>query len=173
MPANEDVVKSCEKCGATIYPEHLEQHKADLVGGRLLCPFCIQEEKVADPTVVAAVAATPEPAAEPIQLVDVLDAAAGASAGDLKQYGGGGITFDQTADGDEGYRRPVNPDTRTATRCRTFHGKLNDASMNHLNRQINEWVDANDDIQIKFVTSDIGIVEGKHADQHLILTVFY
>jgi hypothetical protein len=39
--------------------------------------------------------------------------------------------------------------------------------------QINEWVDSDDGIEIKFATSTIGVVEGKHVDPHLIVTVFY
>ena len=43
-----------------------------------------------------------------------------------------------------------------------------------MNETINEWVDANDDIQIKFVSSCIGTIEAKSSqDMHLIVTVFY
>jgi hypothetical protein len=54
-----------------------------------------------------------------------------------------------------------------------FHCKLADAAMTYMCEQINEWADSRDDIQIKFATSCIGVVEGKHADAHLIVTVFY
>ncbi|RMF85197.1 MAG: hypothetical protein D6744_01775, partial [Planctomycetota bacterium] len=70
------------------------------------------------------------------------------------------------------YRRPLSRGA-TATRCRTFHCKLTDASIVHLNEQINEWADADDEIEIKFATSSVGVIEGKHNDPHLIITVFY
>lgn len=70
-------------------------------------------------------------------------------------------------------RRPLLKGSPNATRCRTFHCKLADGPMAYLNEQINEWVDGNDDIEIKFATSTIGVVEGKHVDPHLIVTVFY
>ena len=47
--------------------------------------------------------------------------------------------------------------------------KMQDA----LNEQINAWADADDNIEIKFATSTIGVIEGKHVDPHLIVTVFY
>jgi hypothetical protein len=61
----------------------------------------------------------------------------------------------------------------TATRCRTFHCKLSEASVAYMNNQINEWTDSDPEIEIKFATCSIGIFEGKHAEQHLIMTVFY
>ena len=71
------------------------------------------------------------------------------------------------------YRRALLVDSPNATRCRVFHAKMADGAFAHMCEQINEWVDGSDDVQIKFVSSCIGVVEGKHADQHLIVTVFY
>ncbi|MHC4093662.1 MAG: hypothetical protein ACYSVY_25895, partial [Planctomycetota bacterium] len=71
------------------------------------------------------------------------------------------------------YTRRLNPTVQTATRCRTFHTKLNDSAVAFMNDQINTWVDTNPDISIKFATSAIGIFEGKHSDPNLIVTVFY
>jgi len=71
------------------------------------------------------------------------------------------------------YRRPLLVGSPHATRCRAFHGKLSEAGLAHLSEQINEWVDAHDDVEIKFATSSVGVIEGKHAEQHLVVTIFY
>ena len=39
--------------------------------------------------------------------------------------------------------------------------------------QINEWLDGNDQIVVKFVCANIGLFEGKHTEPNLILNVFY
>ena len=60
-----------------------------------------------------------------------------------------------------------------ATRVRTFHIRLSDNAMNYLDDQINEWIDQHEDIEIKFVSTTVGIVEGKKAEPHLIVSVWY
>jgi len=70
-------------------------------------------------------------------------------------------------------RRPLLTGVPAATRCRVFHCKLADGAFGHMTEQINEWADSDDAIEIKFASSCIGVVEGKHSDPHLIVTVFY
>jgi hypothetical protein len=91
----------------------------------------------------------------------------------IKAFGGGGITAGKAGHGTEHLHRQLHQIEASATRCRTFHGKLNDASLAYLDNQINEWIDANPDVGIKFANTCIGVVEGKHAESHLIVTVFY
>ena len=86
--------------------------------------------------------------------------------GSETQVGGG--VFDES-----GLTRPPDPKALTATRSRTFHAKLNEGAVAYMNRQINEWSDGDADVTIKFATSTIGVFEGKKADPHLIVTVFY
>ena len=46
--------------------------------------------------------------------------------------------------------------------------------MAHMNQVMNEWVDRNPDIEIKFATSCIGLVVGKSSqDLNIFVTVFY
>ncbi|QOJ15429.1 MAG: hypothetical protein HRU75_12625 [Planctomycetia bacterium] len=71
------------------------------------------------------------------------------------------------------FRRAMATNVGFATRAKTFHCKLATGPMEHLDDQINEWADANPDVQIKFATSVVGVVEGKHNDLHLIVTLFY
>ena len=70
-------------------------------------------------------------------------------------------------------KRPLTGPKDAATRCRTFHAKLNPASVAYMDDQINEWVDSNPDVYIKTVSTTVGTFEGKHPEPHLIVTVFY
>lgn len=190
MSAPPDAVRVCEECGASIYPEMLKAHTAGRLGGKLLCPHCVQSHRSqaaarsagpAAAAVPAAASAPPAAPAEPsasgmdlpaITLED--DASVDASAPSRHVvHGGGGISFDRAAEDRYPYRRPLVKGAPYATRCRTFHCKLSDSAFAHMNQQINEWVDRHDDIEVKFATSTIGVVEGKHADPHLIVTIFY
>jgi hypothetical protein len=91
----------------------------------------------------------------------------------IKAFGGTGISASREALDTSGLKRKVNVTGQGATRCRTFHAKLNDSSLAYLNNQINEWADSDPQIEIKFATTSVGVVEGKHAEQHLLVTVFY
>lgn len=159
MSVKSEHVHTCGACGATVYPEMLNSGLATRVGGRLLCPHCTQQAQE------AAESASEEPS---LSLED--GAAADASAPSRRiQYTSGA----PRGAAERQYRRPLLRGVTSATRCRTFHCKLTDASFAHLNEQINEWTDAHEDVEIKFATSSICVIEGKHADPHLIVTVFY
>lgn len=71
------------------------------------------------------------------------------------------------------YSRPLDPTNPYATRCKTFHTKLADASMAYMDQQINDWLDSHEDVRVKFATTTVGVVEGKHSDAHLIVTLFF
>jgi hypothetical protein len=60
-----------------------------------------------------------------------------------------------------------------ATRIRVFHAKLGDQAMSHMEELINEWIDESPDIEIKFTSTTVGVVEGKRSEPHLIVTVWY
>ncbi len=159
--------QSCDVCGATVYPEHIEKGLAGDWEGQLLCHHCLAEKK-------------PQPASntagptEPIKLADAPEPGDPRSATAIRSFGGGpGRMGEGLLAKDDKLRRNLLSDSPNATRCRTFHAKLTDAAFAHMNEQINEWVDANEGMQLKFATSCIGVVEGKHSDPHLILTVFY
>jgi hypothetical protein len=167
----DEVQRPCQQCGASIYPEHLDSGIAGYFGGRLLCPHCLEEAEVkADQTG----GEEGDTDLETISLVEDESAerADRKSETHIRALGSetqvGGAMFDEA-----GLARALNADAPVASRCRTFHAKLNEGAVAFMNRQINEWTDANPDVSIKFATSTIGIFEGKKADPHLILTVFY
>ena len=60
-----------------------------------------------------------------------------------------------------------------ATRVRVFHSKMSDAAIRHLEDAVNEWLDSDPQIEVKHITTTVGVWEGKHPDPNFILTVFY
>lgn len=130
---------TCAGCGAAVYREHLDEGIAARVAGKLLCNFCLAEQRGDAP-------APPPP-----------DGPAVPSGVRPKHV----------------FRRPLSPNAAAATRCKTFHCKLAIGALDHLDDQINEWVDSNPEVQIKFATTTVGVVEGKHNDPHYLITLFY
>jgi hypothetical protein len=166
-----DATRGCQECGASIYPEHLDTGIAGYHGGKLLCPHCLEE---AEATADKAAQNGGYEDLEVIALADDAPDAESSAKGEsqIRALGSetqvGGAAFDEA-----GLHRDLNPASPVATRCRTFHAKLNEGAVAFMNRQINEWTDENPGVSIKFATSTIGVFEGKKADPHLILTVFY
>lgn len=74
---------------------------------------------------------------------------------------------------DTRYKRPLAAANLPATRVRTFHGKLTEAGVAHMDEQINDWLEEHPDIFIKNTTSSIGMFEGKTKEPHVVLTLFY
>lgn len=164
MPAEPEALLSCEACGATIYPEHLEKHRAERLEGKLLCPHCLierrgQREPVARPLADGAdlpvAAIQPDGAARPAP--PRIQHNPGLSAGRKEQT----------------FRRPLLKHSSHATRCKSFHCRIGDASLQNMNDMINEWLDSQPEIEIKFALNQVGAYEGKGAEQHLVITVFY
>lgn len=74
---------------------------------------------------------------------------------------------------EENFKRPLAGVNEPATRCRTFHGKLTQAGLAHMDEQINEWLDSHPDLYIKNSASTVGVFEGKTKEPHLLVTMFY
>jgi hypothetical protein len=102
---------------------------------------------------------------EPIGLVDEVD---GASSEKKIQAFGIGIQHKTRQ-----WKREVNQTGFGAVRMRSFHGRLSDQGLGYLDDAINEWLDENPEIEIKFVTSNVGVFEGKMREPALILNVWY
>lgn len=151
----DEALQTCELCGATIYPEQLEEHTADRWAGKLACAACLREKRANDPAFAAVAQSKGDPGASGIHGYS--------SEGGIQDVKGGDVVL----------HRELLRDSMRATRCRTFHCKMTDASLSYLNDQINAWVDSHAEVEIKFATSNIGVVEGKHADPHYVVTIFY
>lgn len=175
MAGEQGKVRICEECSAVIPREHFLDHTAVRYKGKLLCPKCVQEVKAKLATTKKAGEHTDteeDSAAVPIALAEAIDEPgdAGDHPAHIHGFSGAEMTVKKV---EHAYQRPLLKGTQSATRCRTFHCKMTDASFQNLNEQINEWTDEHGDIEIKFALSNVGVVEGKHADPHLIITVFY
>jgi hypothetical protein len=170
MPTAEEL-KACAECGATIYPEHLERHSADYLGGKLLCGFCLEARRGSGS------APAEDLLGAEMSLSEEAHAPAAASRGGIDpktgRPRGPQIQLSGVVHKEPTYKRSLMTESPHATRCKTFHCKMSDAPIVHLNEQINEWVDAHPDVVIKFATQTVGVVEGKHNDPHLLITIFY
>ncbi len=155
---------SCSACGASIYREHIERHMAGLLGGAMYCPHCYQARQQAE-----AAAASGQDLAT-LALSDVPPA--GDRSGRSSITGIAAFTDASTFEA-QVFQRPLNPAGRGASRMRIFHCKLAPGPVMHMNLQINQWLDANPDIEIKFANTTVGVMEAKHAEPNLIVTLFF
>lgn len=167
---SDDAIKSCGLCGASVYQEHLDSGIARHEGGKLICSHCLAEREQA--------AVGNEADFEPIQLESdssdsISSAAAEMSSSRIHGMSESTLGHHEGADDASRFKRSLDPKSPFATRCRTFHCKLSEGAIEFLNMQINEWLDKNEDIVVKFARSDIGMFEGKHKEPNLILTLFY
>lgn len=155
-------MRQCDECGAVIYPEHLQSAVAGYWQGKLLCRFCLSEHKSGGGPAVQETPVHAEADDKP-RIV--------AAPSDMIRFSGG--VSHAEAQREDRFRRPLLKGSAAATRCKSFHGKLTDAAIAYLNDQINDWVDAHDDVEIKFAQTTVGPVEGKHTEPHLIITLFF
>ena len=167
---SEESLRQCEACGASIYREHLDTGIAGYWESQLLCAHCFEEKERESG------AFSGGGGGEDLDTISLADdnepvkehAAAATQVRQMSETQLGMGAFNVS-----GLDRPTDPESPCATRCRTFHAKLNDSAVAFMNDQLNSWADSNLDINIKFATSTIGVFEGKHRDPNLIITVFY
>jgi outer membrane biosynthesis protein TonB len=60
-----------------------------------------------------------------------------------------------------------------ACRVRSFHGRLSDEGLAFMDGKINEWLDAHPEIEIKNVTTTVGMYDGKIKEEALVVNVWY
>ena len=109
---------------------------------------------------------------ESIDLVDLETDEASGTRSQIRAFGKGARASARELRHDEALKRPLNVSGQGATRTRTFHSKLNDAALALMDQAINEWVDSGG-IEIKCVSSCIGIFESKKPEPHILVTVCY
>jgi hypothetical protein len=173
MSGAQTEMRKCDKCGVSIPDDDFRNQLAARYKGKTLCQKCTAEVKAR----ILAAKQSEAPDAPPedisdvpvVLMEDVLAAPDKDAPSQIHAFSSAGPSVQKEKE----YKRALLTDSRNATRCRTFHCKLTDASFDNLNEMINEWVDEHEDVQIKYALSDIGVVEGKHADPHLIVTLFY
>ncbi|MCB9852623.1 MAG: hypothetical protein H6819_05970 [Phycisphaerales bacterium] len=201
MPANQP--RHCQVCNSGISNEDIVERRAGLVAGVLLCHTCVdkkrQELQAQAHAASHAMAASPTAAGhtaehvdlgttqggvyippvhdgerdiadEPVALID--DDGQRVAGSTLIRSFATGSTLAGSHD-DARYKRPLAAPTLPAVRVRTFHGKLTEAGVAHMDEQINDWLESNPEIYIKSSTSSIGMFEGKSKEPHVVLTLFY
>ncbi len=178
MSAKDSDIQSCGQCGASVYPEHVESGKAREINGKLHCTHCLveyQKTHHADEPKVVGQSTMRAPGETDDFTPIAIDEGESMHKTSIDVHPMGGETFSgmEALQDDSALKRPLAPGGQGATRCRTFHAKLNDGAVGFMNKQINEWADKHPDVFIKYATSAIGVWEGKKADSHLIVTVFY
>lgn len=73
---------------------------------------------------------------------------------------------------EKGWNRTPNSPGVGAIHVRSFHCKLNTESLEFLDQQINEWLDAHPQYEVKFVTTGVGEWTGKTREPNLIVQVW-
>jgi len=73
---------------------------------------------------------------------------------------------------EDSWQRTPNSNGTGAIHVKSFHCKLTGDSLEFLDRQINEWLDAHPQYEVKFVTSSIGTWTGKLKEPNMIVNVW-
>ncbi len=155
-----EVLVTCAACGASVYREHVHRGLAGMWGGQMLCPACLKpkREGVAPPAAPETgssipLAAPEAPAAPPSE-------ESPAAAPETE-------TMEPATEESSGT-------TGTGARhVQTFHAKLSEAALRHMDDQINNWLKHHPRIEVKFANTTVGVFEGKHSEPNLIVTLFY
>ena len=97
----------------------------------------------------------------------------GGSADSDSSAGGSMIrSFDTRVPHEQKWARPTNQDGTGATHVKTFYCKLRPDAIDHLDSQINTWLDAHPEYEVKQVTSSIGKLVSKRSEDALFLNVW-
>lgn len=174
-------IQKCQSCGASVYPEHVDEGRAGRWAGQLLCPVCYAEKRgvsaAAPAAAPAAEPAAPAPAAPPPLPTRRDDASEEEPISLVEETGGAAKiqTFGQVKVRQERkqFKRKPAVTGQGACRVRTFHSKIQAESIEFMDNAINEWLDDNPDIEVKFVTTSIGTMAGKFPEPNIILNVWY
>lgn len=70
------------------------------------------------------------------------------------------------------YHRAVNTTRTGGIRAKTFVAKLRLDAIEHLDHQINDWLEAHPDYEVKYATTVVGELTGKIKEPALFMTVF-
>ena len=73
--------------------------------------------------------------------------------------------------GDRGARTP-HATGAGAIHVKSLHCRLTGDSLEFLDQQINEWLDANPEYEVKLVTTSVGLWSGKLKEPNLIVNVW-
>ena len=107
--------------------------------------------------------------------LDLAPQAAKANATSDPESGSKIRTFEQKLGGakhEDSWNRTPNVTGTGAIHVKSFHCKLTGDSLDFLDQQVNEWLDAHPQYEVKFVTTAIGTWTGKLKEPNLIVNVW-
>ena len=81
-------------------------------------------------------------------------------------------TFDTRVPHEDHWKRQPNVTGRGAIHVKTFVAKLRPDAIEHLDQQINEWLDNHPEYEVKFVTTTVGQLVGKTTEDALFVNVW-
>lgn len=70
------------------------------------------------------------------------------------------------------WKRQPNLTGTGAVHVKSFHCKLASESLAYLDQQINEWLDAHPECEVKFVTTAVGEWTGKIREPNLVVQIW-
>jgi hypothetical protein len=115
----------------------------------------------------ARAAVRPADGDDPIALVEELTEEETSPAKKIKAFGEDGARKQHD------WKRKTIANGQGACRMRSFHGKYSDQGLQYLDDAVNEWLDAHPEVEVKFVTSTVGVFEGKIREPALVLNLWY
>jgi hypothetical protein len=71
------------------------------------------------------------------------------------------------------FKRKTHASGTGACRVRSFHGRLSDEGLAFMDGKINEWLDGHPEIEIKTVTTTVGMYDGKIKEEALVVNIWY
>jgi len=98
-------------------------------------------------------------------VVDDDDAGAQAASSKIRQ-------FAQRKAHEDHWNRTPNTTGQGAIHVKTFVTKLRLDAVEHLDEQVNEWLDAHPEYEVKFVSTTIGKLVGKNTEDALFMNVW-
>lgn len=73
---------------------------------------------------------------------------------------------------EDAWNRTPNATGTGAIHVKSFHCKLTEEALHYLDQQINEWLDAHPQYEVKFVTTSVGDWTGKLKEPNMIVQVW-
>lgn len=70
------------------------------------------------------------------------------------------------------WQRTPNITGKGAIHVKTFITKLRLDAVDHLDTQVNEWLDAHPEYEVKFVTTTIGTLFGKNKEEAMFMNIW-
>ena len=128
-------------------------------------PHTPDNELLANAIDISSMQNEPEPEPEPIEIEIEGDDGPQRT---IQTFGGGSGAAKQETK----WKRQPNKTGHGATHVRTFVSKMRLDAIEHLDEQINEWLDEHPELEVKFVTTSHGTLTGKTKEEAMFVSVW-